>query len=154
MKDKAAGKNATIATVPPLEAPEPPPHQSAPPEEPKTLPPLPSPAEKPPPPVPPHNAGDQTKILELMKKVEALELEGHKSRDKLAQFADAKENLEKELTSLKAENVDLKQAQENLSAEKWDLTSANNDLKTKLQQSMAVTYMQVLHYSKYLWTFS
>ena len=104
---------------------------------------LPNPADKPPPPVPPHNAGDQTKILELVKKVEALELEAHKSQDKLAQYADAKETLEKELTALKSENLDLKKSQESISAEKWELSAANSELKNKLQQTMAVTYMQV-----------
>jgi len=111
--------------------------------------------EETPPPVPPHRdlsqeqadqhvyAEPQKEDGDLKKKLETLEQESRKDKEKLVEISDEKAKKEAELSNLRAENENLKQSNEKAASEKWELTAANTDLKNKLQQSMALTYMQV-----------
>lgn len=102
-----------------------------------------TPEPKPPTP-PPHKSGDEVKILELVQKVEAMELAARKSNDELNEKSNEVENLQKELNEVKEENEQLRTSQETMVKEKWELATANNELKNRLQQSMAMSYMQVI----------
>ena len=48
-----------------------------------------------------------------------------------------------EIERMKGENDELKMAAEQVQQEKWELTAANNDLQQRLQQTVALSYMQV-----------
>ena len=50
---------------------------------------------------------------------------------------------EAEIEGIKAENEELKMAAEHANEEKWELNAVNNDLQQRLQQTVALSYMQV-----------
>ncbi len=54
-----------------------------------------------------------------------------------------KATLAKELDFLRSENEKLVASNEKIGKEKWELAQSNADLSARLQQSMALTYMQV-----------
>ena len=78
-----------------------------------------------------------------MQKVEQLEMKSKKSTDELKSKCNNVETLERELESLKGENERLRTANTATEAEKWELSAANTELKNRLQQTMAMNYMQV-----------
>ncbi len=63
--------------------------------------------------------------------------------ERLAQLTAERDGLSKELTSLRADSEKLRSTNEKIVTEKWELSAANNELKNRLQQSMALSYMQV-----------
>ncbi len=99
-----------------------------------------------PPAIPPHqNLGeDGIKILELSKKLESLELDARKAKDRLEESNGQKEALERDVSTLKSDNERMRTNNEALMTEKWELSAANTELKNRLQQSMAMSYMQVI----------
>jgi hypothetical protein len=101
--------------------------------------------EEAPPPVPVHlNLDeDQTRILELVNKVESLELETRKTKDRLEECNVEKGALERDVATMKTDNDRLRTNNEAIMAEKWEVSAANTELKNRLQQSMAMSYMQV-----------
>ena len=73
--------------------------------------------------------------------MEAVEL---RSRKTAADAAERDKSAKAELAALKTDAERVLAANEALKAEKWELTAANTDLKNRLQQSMALSYMQVI----------
>ena len=63
--------------------------------------------------------------------------------DKFDVLSTQKEALEQDINSLRKDNDRLRVSNEALVAEKWEITNANNELKARLQQSMAMSMMQV-----------
>ena len=49
-----------------------------------------------------------------------------------------------DIAALKADNEQLKAANESLVSEKWELNNTNNVYKKRLEQSMAMTLLQVI----------
>ena len=72
-----------------------------------------------------------------------MELESRRKEDRIVHLHGEKESLSKEVKALKAEAEQMKAAGEKMAQEKWEAQAQNNDLKTRLQQSMAMSYMQV-----------
>ena len=72
-----------------------------------------------------------------------MELSARKTADQVRQLTSEKDNMERDVAALKADNEKLRGANEKVVAEKWELSAANTDLTNRLQQSMAMSYMQV-----------
>ncbi len=63
----------------------------------------------------------------------------------MAQLAAERDGQARELAELRADGEKLRSANEKMVTEKWELSAANNELKNRLQQSMALSYMQVVY---------
>ncbi len=82
-------------------------------------------------------------FLEFPTQIDTLESEVKRKDERLAQLTAERDGLSKELTSLRTDSEKLRSTNEKIVTEKWELSAANNELKNRLQQSMALSYMQV-----------